>query len=141
MKALNSSSQQVGQTKDAGFQIGVRRTIDTTPQDAWALLTSLEGLQLWLGDVDPLRFEEGEMYQTSDGTTGRIRVVNPGGHLRVTWQPPTWPRPSTIQIRLIPNKSKTVISFHQEHLHSAKEREQMQERWQHVLNKLRQILE
>jgi len=36
----------VGQTKDVGFQIGVRKTIAVSPQAAWDFLTSAEGSQL-----------------------------------------------------------------------------------------------
>ena len=41
----------VGLTKDAGWQIGVRKTLPVALEDAWNLLVSEEGLSLWLGDL------------------------------------------------------------------------------------------
>ena len=131
----------IGQTKDTGFEIGVRKTFGTSPLQAWNVLTSEDGIKLWLGDVAGLRLEKGETYQTQEGTQGEFRVVNSGGHLRLTWQPADWRTASTLQIRVIPRGAKTVISFHQEQLCGEAEREQMQRRWRAVLEKLRSRLE
>jgi uncharacterized protein YndB with AHSA1/START domain len=131
----------VGQTKDAGFQIGARRTFAVAPQHAWDALMSNKGVQLWLGDTADLRWKHGARYQTSDGATGEVRVVSPGSHVRLTWQPPDWPRASTIQVRVIPDRDKTTISFHQEHLPDAQTREQMRQHWQSALAAIEPLLD
>lgn len=141
MKQATTHRRIVGQTKDAGFEIGVRRTFATSAQRAWDTLTSDEGLKLWLGNAANLRLEKGESFQTQEGITGEFRAVNPGGHLRLTWQPRDWWTASTLQVRVIPQGAQTVISFHQEHLVGEAEREQMQRRWIDVLEKLRSRLE
>ena len=69
-----------------------------------------------------------------------MRVVNPGGHFRLTWCPPGWDRPSLIQVRVIPSGGKTVISFHQEHLRGPAERAQMHARWVQALDQLEAML-
>jgi uncharacterized protein YndB with AHSA1/START domain len=130
----------VGQTKDVGFQIGVRRTIATTPQAAWDLLTSPAGRKIWLGQAPRLTFEPGQTYRTRDGAVGEVRVVNPGGHMRLTWQPTGWEKPSLIQVRVTPSGGKTVISFHQEHLRGPAERAQMHARWVAALDALEAML-
>jgi uncharacterized protein YndB with AHSA1/START domain len=43
-----------GLSKDAGWEIGVSRTLPFPPDDVWALLTAPEGLALWLGTLDTL---------------------------------------------------------------------------------------
>ncbi len=130
----------VGKTKDNGFQIGMRRTFPLSLEQAWKLITSREGIQLWLGEVEGFRLTKGALYQTKDGTQGEVRVVNPRENIRITWQPREWSKTSTIQIRVISTgREKTVISFHQENLSSAVEREQMRVRWMNVLNEI-QIL-
>jgi uncharacterized protein YndB with AHSA1/START domain len=130
----------VGETKDVGFEIGVRRTFDVSPADAWKLLTSREGIRTWLGDAPGLRLEEGETYTTRDGASGEVRV-NSGRHIRITWQPPGWAKPSLIQVRAIPSRGKTVISFHQEHLAGPDERGEMRDRWKAALDTLTEILD
>ena len=39
----------IGQTKSVGFQIGVRRTFPISQEQAWALITTTEGVRTWLG--------------------------------------------------------------------------------------------
>lgn len=142
-KQTTPSQHIAGQTKDTGFQIGARRTFDVSPQRAWEALTSETGLKLWLGDAPDFHLETGATYRTTSGTEGKIGVVSPSGHFRMTWQPGGWPKPSTIQVRVIPSDSgaKTVISFHQENLPDAKAREQMRLHWQEALDELQAVLE
>lgn len=130
----------IGQTKGVGVEIGVRRTFDVPVMRAWEVITSDEGVHLWLGDVSGLRWEKGEAYTTKDGTEGEVRVINHGSHLRITWWPKDWEKASTIQIRTIPNGERTTISFHQENLAGTDEREEMRQRWENVLDELKKIL-
>lgn len=126
----------VGQTKTSGFQIGARRTFPISVQNAWALLTSYEGINIWLGEASSFQLTAGETYTTEDGTKGEVRVVNAGVNIRLTWLPQGWQKASTVQVRTIPHGPYTVISFHQENLPGAKERESMRQHWQNVLDKL-----
>lgn len=130
----------VGQTKAVGFEIGARKTFAISLDQAWALLTSPAVVDRWLGAGAAVQWEKGTRYTTADGTTGEIRVAKPGSHLRLTWQPPGWVKPSTVQVRVISNGEKTVISFHQEHLAGPAERMLMQQRWQAVLDYLETVI-
>ncbi|NRS50602.1 SRPBCC domain-containing protein [Brevibacillus sp. HB2.2] len=140
MKSQNpESSKIVGQTAATGFQVGVRRTMPITPEQAWAFLTSSEGAKLWLGDVANLTFSEGETFTSSDGISGQFRVVKPFRQFRLKWSMKDWEKPSTLQIRLISDKpDRTTISFHQENLDHMNTREQMKLHWEEVLNEIRQ---
>lgn len=128
----------VGQTEAAGFNVGVRRTLPLPADEAWRLLTSAEGVQAWLGGAPP-RWEKGQAYRLADGSSGEVRVFNPGSHLRITWQPEGWPRPSTIQVRVMPSgERKTVVSFHQEHLPGAAERDERRRFFEAAFDALRE---
>jgi uncharacterized protein YndB with AHSA1/START domain len=133
-------TRPVGQTKDTGWQIGARRTFPIPLEDAWRLVTSPDGLRLWLGDAPTLDFTTGAAFSLPDGASGEMRVFKPNSHLRLTHHPPGWPRPSTIQLRVIPNKDKTVIAFHQEHLPGPEEREQRRLHFLAALDKLEQMI-
>jgi len=117
-------TRMAGKTKDCGWQAGMRRTLPIQMKDAWQLLTSKEGVAIWLGGGAEVEFKKGTCYQLSDGTSGEIRVVRPCSHLRLTWQPPDWLRPSTMQLRLVPSGSRTVLALHQEHLPGPETRHQ-----------------
>jgi uncharacterized protein YndB with AHSA1/START domain len=126
---------EVGCTLDAGYQIGVRRTLPVSEARLWALLRSPEGQRLWLGGVTDL--EPGTRFSFPEGTQGEIRVHRPWSHLRLTWQPPAWEAPSFVQLRVLPARSgATTLSFHQDHLRGPAERAEMQARWEAVAGSL-----
>lgn len=120
---MSKVKQMVGQTRSTGFQIGVRRTVPIAHEAAWQLLTSRVGVRLWLGDVEQ-ELAKGVCYNLGDGTTGETTTFVPSSHLRVTWHPPTWPRASVIQLRVLPKGERTVVAFHQEWLPGPVEREE-----------------
>ncbi|WP_225340292.1 SRPBCC family protein [Lysinibacillus capsici] len=128
----------IGQTKSVGFQIGVRRTFPISQEQAWALLTTTEGVRTWLGESTSVIFEPGHKYHSKTGS-GEIRIVKPLEQLRLTWQKEEWSKPSTVQIRILPKcVNKTTISFHQEHLSDQTVREEMKGHWESVLDLIKE---
>lgn len=126
-----------GLTKDAGWQIGVRKTLPVALEDAWNLLVSEEGLSIWLGGLPNFEPAEDAEYELPDGTRGKVTVFKQISHLRLTWYPPGWPRPSIIQVRVIPSgKKKTVFAFHQEHLPSEEAREERRDFFKEAIAKI-----
>lgn len=127
----------VGQTAEAGFQVGVQQTLPLSRDDAWKLIASRQGIATWLGKVGRFSLAEGRRYTTSEGIEGEIRIVKPGDRVRLTWQRPGMKRPATLQIALISSSpEKTSLRFHLEHLPSARAREQMKGQWRGVLARL-----
>ncbi len=134
------TDRPVGLTKDVGYQIGARRTLPVDLDTAWGLITAPEGVCVWLGGTGKIDFTKGAAYKLADGSTGEIRVFKPGSHLRMTWQPVGWPRPATIQVRVIPSRDKTVIAFHQEHLPDGAAREARRAHFIAALDALERML-
>ena len=131
----------LGQTADAGFQIGVRRTVAAPAEAVWRLLLSPEGRALWLGTAEPAALAPGVAYQTPDGTSGEIRVVKPGDRLRLTRRRPDDAASSTVQIALQPGEARTVITFHHEKLPDAAARESMRAHWRGVADRFVALVE
>lgn len=127
----------VGQTKDVGFQIGVRKTFPVSVDVAWDFLFSDEGLSIWLGKVNPGDFKPGTAYKTREGVEGKISVLKTYSHIRLTWKRKDWENLSTVQIRVIPAKEKTTISFHQEKLPESYQREEMRSYWSKILEEIK----
>ncbi len=59
--------KKVGQTKDVGFQIGVRKTFPISIEMAWSFLFSEEGLRVWLGNINLDEFQVNKTYKTEEG--------------------------------------------------------------------------
>jgi uncharacterized protein YndB with AHSA1/START domain len=121
-----------GLTKDAGWELGVRRTVDAPLEDVWEYFI-VDGVETWLGDAT-LGTRKGDTFETSDGVRGEIRSLTSQMRLRITWQPEDWDHDSTLQVTLTPAATGTTIGLHQERLASAAEREQMLEHWTTVLD-------
>lgn len=122
----------VGQTKDVGWHIGVSKTLPHSVEHVWALLTSRDGVRLWLGDVE-LGTEKGARYETGDGTVGEIRGFHEHNRVRLTWRPADWDHDTTVQVAVVGHGEKTMLRFHQEWLADADERARQREHWRAVL--------
>lgn len=125
----------VGQTKDVGWNIGVSKTLAYPIEQVWALLTSKDGLRLWLGDVE-LGTSKGDRYETADGTVGEIRSFHPHDRLRLTWRPADWTHYTTVQVAVVGDGDRTMLRFHQEWLADAEERERQRTHWQAAMDRV-----
>ena len=130
----------IGKTKDAGWEIGVSRTIHAPIERVWSVLTAPEGLRLWLGEGAVLPAEKGMQFTADDGTTGELRSLRPLDRIRLTWRPPSWDHESTVQVAVSGDRRKTRLVFHQERLADAHERERQREHWRGVLQRLEPLL-
>ena len=125
----------VGRTRDAGWQIGVSKTIDHSVDDLWAFLTSPEGTAVWLGEGVTVSPEPGEGYETAAGVRGETRSFTRHRRIRLTWQPPDWRHDTTLQLSVTPaGDGRSRLGVHQERLADAAEREAQRKHWQGVVD-------
>lgn len=76
----------VGKTKDAGWQIGVSKTVGRSAEDVWDFITSAAGVAIWLGEGVTVQPEPGVGYETADGIRGETRSFRDMDRIRLTWQ-------------------------------------------------------
>lgn len=136
--------REVGETANAGYQVGIQRTVSVPQDEHWDLLLSEAGLATWLGEIESCTIGPGASYETADGITGEIRAVSEGERLRMTWQPPNRETSTTLQLRLScprNGETRTTLRFHHEKLADADEREAMRERWREALDRLEALVE
>jgi uncharacterized protein YndB with AHSA1/START domain len=127
-----------GLTKDAGWEVGVRTTVDAPLADVWSFLLG-DGLPLWLGKTT-LTLEKGAAYATDDDISGRILSYTEGLRIRLSWQPGEWDHDSTLQLTVREAATGTTIGFHQERLSGREERKIMLGHWKGVVEQLEQAL-
>ncbi len=134
---------EVGRTKTAGFQIGVRRTLPHPPSTVWAALTTTAGIAAWLGAGVRIDGElaTGSTLRAADGTEGEIRSVRTVDRIRARVRPPDRHAATTVQIALVPAPTGTAIVLHEEHLADAAEREVRREHWQAVATSLADLVD
>ena len=123
-----------GKTQDAGWEVGVRRTVSAPVATVWDFLLGA-GLPLWLGNAK-LTLEKGAEYATDDDISGRILSYTPGLRIRLSWQPGEWDHDSTLQLTVREAETGTTIGFHQERLSGREERKIMLGHWKGVVEQL-----
>ena len=126
----------VGKTKDAGWQIGVSRTVNADLDVVWSYLMSPEGLAIWLGDGIEGPLEVGRRYRTAENTRGEIRSLRPRDRVRLTWQPADRHDHATVQIAVRSAATGCTIRFHTERLDSSDEREHMRSHWKAIADSI-----
>lgn len=133
-------NKPVGLTKDAGWEIGVRKTMAISGNVAWDFLFSNDGIKIWLDEIKSEELKDGGYYKTKNDTEGVVKVFKPYSHIRITWKRKNWENTSTLQVRVIPAKDKTTISFHQEKLLDGAQREDMKQHWESVIKDIEKAL-
>lgn len=115
----------VGKTKNAGWQIGVSRTVPVDRATAWGFLLG-GGLPLWLG-VKTL----GAPGSAYEGTLarGEVRSLTERVRVRLTYHPTDGSGESTVQLGFRDARRGTTLVFHQERLAGAEERERARAHW------------
>ena len=131
----------VGETKDAGWEIGVSRTVGHPVERVWAFLTSRPGLDLWLGAGAAPAPERGATYESGDGTTGEVRSWHGLDRIRLTWQPKGWDHETTVQVTVRAIGDRTTIGFHQERMSDGDERERQRDHWRAVMDRVEDALD
>lgn len=132
---------EVGRTRDAGWQIGVSKTLDHPATHVWDFITSPEGIAIWLGEGVSTVPARGEDYETDHGVRGETRSFRPLDRLRLTWQPPDWPHSTTLQLTVSPaGAGRCRLGVHQERLANAAERELQRTHWKAVVSALADAL-
>ena len=107
----------VGLTRDAGWEIGVSRTLPLPVETVWEFLVSPEGVALWLGPG-------AELPVKGDGV---LRSLRPGDRIRLGYGE------TILQVAVsATGDGRTVLRFHQEHMASAEERERQRAHWKGV---------
>lgn len=132
---MSESNDTTGQTQDAGWELGVRKTVAAPVAEVWAYLLG-EGLPMWLGDITELPAKKGVRYRTSDGVRGTIRGYEEKKHVRLTWQPEDWPHDTTLQLTVTKAATGTTIGVHHENLADREERRMMLGHWHRVVDSL-----
>ena len=129
------TERRTGHTRDAGWEIGVSRTVPYPMEEVWDFLTSSAGSAVWLGAGVERLDEPGAAYETETGTAGQVRSFRPRDRVRLTWQPVDWDHDSTVQFTVTPVAGdRARVVFHQERLADAAERERQRGHWQGVID-------
>jgi hypothetical protein len=130
----HAGTRVTGQTMDAGFQVGINKTIPVPHKKLWALIFVENRLGLF--QDNKLNLAEGLTGVNSRGVSYKITTYRPYSHIRMQWRLPNWDEYSILQIRLnAKTDNNTTLSIHQEKLKNKNTREAMKLFWKKELEK------
>jgi uncharacterized protein YndB with AHSA1/START domain len=127
--------RETGSTADAGFQVGVQKTVNLSLADTWKLVTSPEGMREWLGIDGPLPAEVGKSIDAPDGGRYELRSLTPEVRIRLRHHEADGDE-STIQLTLTEKPTGTTIGFHHDDLPDAEARETKRGHWRNAADKI-----
>ncbi|MCB0655633.1 MAG: SRPBCC domain-containing protein [Saprospiraceae bacterium] len=134
----------IGKTKDQGWQIGVRKTLPVAPDHLWEFLVEPSRLAIWLSpstDHEASRLWSGQAVVFASGVQAVVRTIRPYSHFRLLYQRPQDPRPTRLQVRIIPaSHGSSTLAFHQELLQDAAHRALMKLHWLQVIQRIEAAL-
>ncbi|CAL9522786.1 hypothetical protein SUDANB121_03889 [Nocardiopsis dassonvillei] len=126
------TTRTVGLTRDAGYQVGVSRTLPLPASAVWGFMAGPEGLALWLGPGAEVDLRRGGAHRTADGVVGEVRGYREGERLRATRRSPDGAE-STVQFTVSARGDRTVLTFHEERLNGPEERAARRGHWKAVM--------
>ena len=128
----------VGLTRDAGWELGVRRTLPETAEDVWRRLLA-EWLPQWLG-IDSVPQMVGAPVRHQGAVRGRVIGCHVGRRVRLRWTPAILDHETVFQVTLQEpaedGTTGTSIGIHQERLLGDAERQTLLVYWTAVLDEL-----
>ena len=108
--------KKIGQTKDAGWQFGIRKSVPFNSTEVWDFLFSGNGEKLWI-----------------DGADKEFSTFKNLSHIRTKWKLKSWTNEATLQMRVIANKDKATIAFHIDKLLNENQRKETKLYWDKVM--------
>ena len=132
---MNDTKNTAGPARDAGWDVGVRKTVPAPVAEVWTYLLG-PGLPMWLGEIPELPTKKGVRYRTADGVRGTIRGYAQQKNVRLTWQPEDWPHETTLQLTVTKAGEGTTIHIQHEDLADREERRMMVGHWHRVADSL-----
>jgi uncharacterized protein YndB with AHSA1/START domain len=136
--APNTTPDNTGSKKDAGWEVGVRETIDVPLPVVWQYLVSA-GIPVWLGKGE-FRGVKGFKYAMADGVRGEVQAYAEGSKIRLSWRPDDWPHDTVLILSVKAVEAGTTIAIRHQELADRDERRMMLGHWKNVVGDLARAL-
>ena len=129
--------REQGQSLKGEYQVTCTASLSIGAKAAWKLISSPEGLGCWLRPLSDFLAPK-QVFESEGGIFGEVRTMKAGRQVRIRWQNEDWPKPTTVQVVVIPRpKSKCILAIMHDGFVDVRTREKMRVHWKAVLAELR----
>lgn len=123
-----------GRTLKGDYSITVTRTFPMAAKKLWQLISSEEGMSLWLRPLSKFKLKVGCSFETEGGAFGEVRTMRAGQRARLTWQEIDWNKSTTVQVWILPRtENKSVLVIQHEKLVDGRLRGPLRSHWEEAV--------
>ncbi|MGZ3656384.1 MAG: SRPBCC domain-containing protein [Bdellovibrionota bacterium] len=138
---IHSGKRIEGRSEKGLYATVASKTIPLSQKEAWKLLSSPAGLELWLSPFAPFEWKAGCGFEVNGGIFGEVRTVKAPSRLRLTWREETWKKASVLQLNVNPRPGKKcMVVLQHEQLPSELVKNKLRAHWKLALQKLAEAL-
>lgn len=131
-----------GQNSKGEYTLTATRSLKASRQKIWNLLSSPEGLAVWLKPLSDFDLSAGESFETTDGAFGEVRTLKKTERVRLSWQIEDQEKPTTVQVFIVARPGQnSILAFGHEGILSARLQEQLRVRWKNALSEIARLIE
>ena len=126
-----------GQNGKGEYSTVATRTFPLSARELWKLISSPDGLALWLKPMGDFMVKPKNEFEVEGGIFGEVRTMKAPERIRMTWQETDWPKASVLNVAVIPRDGKkSVLVFQHDGLRSARQREDLRAYWKARIEEL-----
>ncbi len=122
--------------KKLEYQVSVSKIFSVATQKMWEFLFAEIGIGIWLGKINLDDLEINKIFKTENGTEGKLTVLVPDCHLRFSWKPIDWEKPSIVELRVKDIKGKSSVLFHHTKFYKLEQKVTLRTHWKAVIAKM-----
>lgn len=124
----------MGQNSKGELSLTSSRTFPVNEKKMWKILLSSQGLDCWLKPISKFQLKPGFTFEAENGVYGEVRTFKEFKRARIKWQDTDWPKPSIVQIMLVPRKNnKCILVFQHEKLMNGRIKNSIRDYWKKAL--------
>jgi hypothetical protein len=126
-----------GRSEKGLYAMTASKAVPLNQKKAWALLSSVEGMGVWLQPFAPFAWKKGQGFEVDGGIFGEVRTILAPERLRISWKEEAWAKASVIQLVVIPRKGeKCIVVIQHESIPTESLKEKLRARWKESLSEL-----
>lgn len=128
-----------GQTQKGDYTVTATKSLAFDAKTVWKLLSSDEGVRIFLNSISEFSFKKGATFETADGYFGEVRTLKAGAKVRLSWQDED--AKGIVQIAVYPKVSKkSLLVLDHSQIKTARKKEEFRARWREALERLAELL-
>lgn len=138
---VSTGKRIAGQSLKGTYSATITKSVAINHKVAWKLISSQEGLQIWLKPMSPMVLKKGEAFEIEGGIFGEVRTLKAPERIRLSWRDLDWEKGTVVQFQIHKKKEdKCLLVIQHDGLKTARLKAEMRTHWRNVIEEIAEIL-